>query len=216
MNVLILGPQGAGKGTQAKRIAAEYGIPHIATGEILRTAMAEETPLGLLVKPIYDAGRLVPDDLIMSLIRERLAEPDTEAGFVLDGFPRTMAQAEALDAMLREIGKEIDVVFVLHVPENVAIERLLRRAELEGRADDTPESIATRLGLYRSETEPLVEHYRAKGKVVGIHGDRSENEVFSEIQQVLEQAAQRLVRVSGPVEGVRGNREVPPTPSVTT
>jgi len=191
VNVLILGPQGAGKGTQAKRIAAEYGIPHIATGEILRAAMAEETPLGLVVKPIYDAGRLVPDDLIVSLIRERLAEPDTEAGFVLDGFPRTMAQAEALDAMLREIDKDLDVVFELQVPEEVAIQRLLRRAELEGRTDDTPESIATRLALYRSETEPLVEHYRAKGKVVGVHGDRSENEVFAELQQALEQAAAR-------------------------
>ena len=191
MNVLILGPQGAGKGTQAKRIASEYGIPHVATGEILRRAMAEGTPLGRRVEPIYDAGLLVPDDLMVGLIRERLAEPDTEAGFVLDGFPRTMAQAEALDAMLREIGKDIDVVFVLQVPEEVSIARLLRRAQIESRTDDTPESIATRLALYRSETEPLVEHYRAKGKVVGVHGDRSENEVFAEIQQVLEQAAAR-------------------------
>ena len=191
MNVLILGPQGAGKGTQAKRIASEYGIPHVATGEILRRAMAEGTPLGRRVEPIYDAGLLVPDDLMVGLIRERLAEPDTEAGFVLDGFPRTMAQAEALDAMLREIGKDIDVVFVLQVPEEVSIARLLRRAQIESRTDDTPESIATRLALYRSETEPLVEHYRAKGKVVGVHGDRSENEVFAEIQQVLEQASAR-------------------------
>ena len=191
MNVLILGPQGAGKGTQAKRIASEYGIPHIATGEILRDAMAAGTPLGLLVKPIYDAGHLVPDDLMVGLLRERLAEPDTEAGFVLDGFPRTMAQAEALDAMLREIDKDLDVVFTLQVPEGVSIERLLRRAQIEGRTDDTPESIATRLALYRSETEPLAERYRAKGNVVGIHGDRSENEVFSEIQEALEQAAAR-------------------------
>jgi len=189
MNVLILGPQGAGKGTQAKRIAAEYGIPHIATGDMLRASIEGGDPLG--VQAILDRGLLVPDDVMIELIRERLSEPDAESGFVLDGFPRTMAQADALDAMLREIGKEIDVVFVLQVPEEVAIERLLRRADLEGRADDTPESIATRLGLYRSETEPLVEHYRTKGKVVGVHGDRSENEVFSEIQQVLEQAAAR-------------------------
>ena len=153
--------------------------------------MAAGTPLGLLVEPIYDAGHLVPDELMVGLIRERLAEPDAEEGFVLDGFPRTMAQAEALDAMLREIDKDLDVVFALQVPEEVSIERLRRRAQIEGRTDDTPESIATRLGLYRSETEPLVEHYRTKGKVVGVHGDRSENEVFSEIQQVLEQAAAR-------------------------
>jgi adenylate kinase len=191
VNVLILGPQGAGKGTQAKRIGSEYGIPHIATGDMLRVAMNAGTPLGRVVKPIYDAGRLVPDDLMVGLIRERLSEPDTDAGFVLDGFPRTMPQAEALDAMLREIDRDLDVVFVLQLPEEVAIERLLRRAQIEGRTDDTPESIATRLALYRSETAPLVEHYRTKGNVVGIHGDRTENQVFAEIQQALDQAAAR-------------------------
>ena len=188
MNVLLLGPQGAGKGTQAKRIAADYGLPHIATGEMLRDAMAAGTPLGREVKPIYDSGGLVPDDLMIELIRERLSQPDAEDGFVLDGFPRTFVQAEALDAMLRDIGRPISLVLELQVPDEVAIERLGRRAELEGRADDTPEAIRRRLALYHEETEPLIEYYRSRGNVVGIHGDRDENSVFAEIQQALEQA----------------------------
>jgi adenylate kinase len=188
MNVLLLGPQGAGKGTQAKRIAGEYDLPHIATGDILRRAMADDTPLGRKVKPIYDSGGLVPDDLMIELIRDRLSEPDTEDGFILDGFPRTLVQAEALDTMLREIDKQLDLVLELQVPDEVAVERLTRRAALEGRPDDTPEGIRRRLELYHEETEPLVEFYRSRGNVVGIHGDRTENEVFAEIQQALEQA----------------------------
>jgi adenylate kinase len=189
VNILLLGPQGSGKGTQAKRISEAYGIPHIATGDMLRAAMAAGTELGRKVKPIYDSGALVPDDLMIELIRERLAQDDTEDGFVLDGFPRTLAQAEALDPMLREIGKELTVVFVLQLPDEVCIERLTKRAQLEGRVDDTPDAIAKRLELYHRETEPLVEWYRIRSNVVMIHADRSVNEVFGEIQQALEQAA---------------------------
>jgi adenylate kinase len=198
VNVLLLGPQGSGKGTQARRISDEYGIPQIATGDMLRRAIADETPLGRLVKPIYDAGRLVPDDLMIDLIRERLDSADARNGFVLDGFPRTMAQAEALDEMLREIGRELDIVFDLQVPDDgTLIDRLQKRAAEEGRADDTPAAIAQRLALYREQTEPLIEHYRSgRGNVVGIHGDRTVNEVFKEIQDALEQAAKRPVRVS--------------------
>ena len=186
--MLLLGPQGAGKGTQAKRISAEYAIPHIASGEILRAAMASGTELGLRVKDVYDRGDLVSDDLMIELIRTRLEQPDTEAGFILDGFPRTTVQAEALDSMLREIDKQLHLVLELQVPDEVALERLTKRAALEGRPDDTPEAIRRRLELYHEETEPLVEYYRSRGNVVGIHGDRSENEVFAEIQQALEQA----------------------------
>jgi adenylate kinase len=189
LNILILGPQGAGKGTQAKRIAEAYGIPHIATGDILRAAIAAGTNLGRKVKPIYDSGGLVPDDLMIAIIRERLSQEDAEPGFIVDGFPRTSAQAEALDAMLREIGQDLTVVFALQLPEEVAIGRLLKRAELEGRVDDTPEAIAKRLDLYRRETEPLIEWYRIRSSVVPIHAERSVDEVFEEIQQALEQAA---------------------------
>jgi adenylate kinase len=189
VNVLLLGPQGSGKGTQAKRIEAEYGLPHIATGDMLRQAMAEGSELGQRVKPIYDSGRLVPDDLMIDLIRERLEQPDTADGFVLDGFPRTSAHADALDTMLSEIGRDLSIVFEFQLPDDIATERLLKRAELEGRVDDTPEVIARRLGLYHDRTEPLVEHYRAQGNLVGIHGNRSVNEVFAEVQRALDQAA---------------------------
>lgn len=191
MNILLLGPQGSGKGTQAKRIAAEYGIPHIATGDILRAAIATATPLGLQVQPIVERGDLVSDELMTALIRERLEADDAAEGFVLDGFPRTLPQAEALDAMLREIERELSIVFELQIDDAVCVGRLLNRAEEEGRTDDTPEVIARRLDLYHAETEPLVEHYRAQGIVVGVHADATVNEVFAEIQQALEQVAVR-------------------------
>jgi adenylate kinase len=188
LDVVLLGVQGSGKGTQAKRIASDYGLAHIATGDILRAAMANGTPLGLRVRPIYDAGELVPDDLMIQLIRERLLAPDTENGFILDGFPRTMPQADALDSMLSEIDRPLSVVFELQVPVDIAIERLSKRAMEEGRRDDTPEAIAKRIELYHQETAPLVSHYRLAGNLVGIHGDRPETDVFAEIQEALDQA----------------------------
>ena len=187
LNVLLLGPQGAGKGTQARRISEEYGIPHIASGEILRAEMQAGTELGLRVKDVYDRGDLVSDDLMIQLIRTRLAQADTEAGFILDGFPRTTVQAEALDGMFTDIGRSFSVVFALQIPDEVALERVRRRAELEGRADDTDDGIRRRLENYHRETEPLIEYYRVRGNLVPIHGDRSENEVFAEIQSALEQ-----------------------------
>jgi len=190
-NILLLGPKGAGKGTQGKLIASEHGIPHVATGDMLRAAMADGSELGRQVRPIYDSGGLVPDDLMIALIRERLGEEDAREGFVLDGFPRTMAQAGALEEMLREIGRDLDVVFEFQVPDEVGRERMLKRAAEEGRTDDTPEAIDERLRLYHEETKPLIEYYRSRGNLVGIHGDRPVNEVFSEIQQTLEQVAVR-------------------------
>jgi adenylate kinase len=189
LNVLLLGPQGAGKGTQGKLVSREYGIPHIATGDILRAAMAAGSELGRKVKPIYDAGGLVPDDIMIELIRERLAADDAANGFVLDGFPRTAVQAAAQDEMLEEIGRPLTVVLEFQLPEKVSIERLTRRAGEEGRADDTPEGIRRRLRLYHEETEPLIEHYRTRGNLVGIPANRPIQEVFAEIQRVLEQVA---------------------------
>src|SRR6188474_1593003 len=135
MRILILGPQGSGKGTQAQRIAAAYGVPHIATGDMFRAAVATGSELGAQVGPILERGDLVPDDLTIELIRERLAE---EEGFVLDGFPRTVPQAEALDSMLDEIGKPLDVVLLLEVSDDVSLARLLGRRAAEGRTDDAP------------------------------------------------------------------------------
>jgi adenylate kinase len=187
-NVLLLGIQGSGKGTQAKRIAAEYDSPHVATGDILRKAIEDGTPLGKQVEGILARGDLVPDATMIDLIRERLAESD---GFVLDGFPRTMAQAEALDEMLAEINRPLDVVFVLQVPDDVARERLAKRALEEGRADDTPTAIDTRIATYHRETEPIVEHYRIRGSLVPIPGTGTVEEVFRQIEDALDQVAVR-------------------------
>jgi adenylate kinase len=183
LNVLLLGPQGAGKGTQAKRISAEYGIPHIASGEILRAEMDAGTELGKRVKETIERGDLVSDDVMIELIRNRLEQPDTDSGFVLDGFPRTTVQAEALDSMFADIGRNFSVAFALQIPDEVAFDRLRRRA----RADDMDEAIQRRLDNYHRETEPLIEYYRTRGNLVPIHGNRSENEVFAEIQRALEQ-----------------------------
>ena len=191
LNILLLGPQGAGKGTQGKLLASDYGIPHIATGDMLRAAIAEGTELGKRAEPLLNSGQLVPDEIMIGLIRERLDGDDTRDGFVLDGFPRTTVQAEALDAMLEEIDRPLSVVFEFQLPEEVCIERLSRRADEEGRADDTPEAIRTRLQLYREQTEPLVEYYRVRGNLVGVLADRPVEEVFAEIQRALEQAAVR-------------------------
>ena len=191
MRILLLGPQGSGKGTQAQRISSTYGVPHIATGDMLRAAMSAGTELGSRIKPIYDAGELVPDDLMIELIRERLSQPDVERGFVLDGFPRTLEQADALDDMLLEIGSPLDVVFDLQIDEPTTVVRLLGRAHEEGRSDDTPEAIAKRLELFRDATMPVIEHYRAQGKVVGVHAAGTVNQVFNEIQEALEQVGAR-------------------------
>jgi adenylate kinase len=158
---------------------------------MLRAAIAEETELGRRVKPILESGQLVPDDLMIELIRERLAQPDAENGFILDGFPRTTPQADALDAMLDEIGRGLSIVFEFQLPDDEARRRLLRRAALEGRADDTPQTIEKRLALYHEQTEPLVGHYRLRGNLVGIHADGSIDEVFAEVQEALEQVASR-------------------------
>ena len=188
---MLLGIQGSGKGTQAKRIAAEYDSPHVATGDILRKAVEDGTPLGKQVEGILERGELVPDATMIELIRERLTD---SAGFVLDGFPRTMAQAEALDDMLAEIGRPLDVVFVLQVPDDVARERLAKRALEEDRADDTPDAIDTRIATYHRETEPIVEHYRARGSLVPIPGTGTVEEVFRQVQDALEQVASRPAR----------------------
>lgn len=188
LDVLLLGVQGSGKGTQAKRLASEYDIVHLSTGDMLRRAIADGNELGRKVKPILDAGDLVPDELMIELIRDRIQSPDTADGFILDGFPRTMAQADALDTMLSEIDRPLAVVFELQIPDEVAIERLRKRAVEEGRSDDTPEAISKRIALYHQQTKPLVAHYRLAGNLVGIHGDRPVNEVFAEIQEAVDQA----------------------------
>ena len=189
MNLLVLGPQGAGKGTQAKRIATDHGIPHISTGDMFREAIAAQTALGRKVEPILAAGQLVPDEITVALIRERLQSADAAKGFVLDGFPRNLAQAEALDGMLAEIDRSLDAVLFFDLDDDVATERMLLRAATENRPDDTPEVIAERLRIYHENTEPIVVHYGAAGLVATLHAARSIDEVYAEVQDVLERAA---------------------------
>ena len=186
MNVLVLGPQGSGKGTQAKRISESHGIPHISTGEMFRAAIAAETELGRRVEPILASGGLVPDELTIALIRARLALDDTPPGFVLDGFPRNVDQAEALDAMLADIGRSLDAVLFFDLDDQRATDRILGRARKEGRDDDTPDVIARRLAIYHEHTAPVVERYRATGKLVPVHAGRRIGEVAAEIAAALE------------------------------
>jgi adenylate kinase len=164
-----------------------YGIPHVATGDMIREMMARDTELGEQLREVYDRGDLVSDGQMIELIRDRLSRGDTVAGFVLDGYPRTMPQAEALDELLGELGRELDVVFDFQVPDReVLMQRLLKRASEEGRSDDTPDAIQRRLALYDEATAPLIEYYRTtRVNVVGLHADRTIDEVFREIEDAL-------------------------------
>jgi len=191
VNILLLGPQGSGKGTQAKLISQTYGIPQVATGDMIREIKELDTELGRRVKEIYDRGDLVDDATIVELIESRLDRGDTIPGFILDGFPRNTPQAEALDELLARLGRDLDVVFELQIGDReVLLERLARRATEEGRTDDTPDAIRKRLEIYERETAPLVEYYRStRGNVVGIHACRTIEDVFVEIRAALDQMA---------------------------
>jgi adenylate kinase len=191
LNMVMLGAPGAGKGTQAVRIAAAHELPHISTGEMLREAIAAETELGSKVKAIVESGALVSDELVVAVIRERLARDDARNGFVLDGFPRTIGQAEALDQLLAELGRALTIVLELELSEDIAVERMLGRAGEQGRADDTPEVIHHRFEVYRRQTEPLSEYYRGKGILVGVDASPTVDEVFAEIERVLERFGER-------------------------
>jgi adenylate kinase len=186
LNIVILGPPGAGKGTQGKLIAKDAGIPHVNTGDIFRAECAAGTELGKKVNSVIDAGDLVPDELTTEIVRARLAQDDTARGFVLDGFPRTLTQAEGLDRVLSESDRgELSVVLDFEVTDEMALQRLLGRASVEGRSDDAPDKVQHRLDVYHRQTEPLVEYYRARDLLVPIHADAPVEDVFAEVQQVL-------------------------------
>ncbi|WP_028656362.1 MULTISPECIES: adenylate kinase [unclassified Nocardioides] len=170
MRLLIMGPPGAGKGTQATAVADHFSIPAISTGDIFRANVSGGTPLGIEAKRYMDAGEYVPDEVTNNMVRSRLAEPDAEGGFLLDGYPRTLAQVTELDSMVEETGHKLDAVLVLTVDREAVVERLLKRAEIEGRADDTEDVIRRRLEVYAEETEPLIEVYSGRGLVVSVDG----------------------------------------------
>lgn len=193
MRVVFLGPPGSGKGTQAKLLGERVGVPAISTGEMLREAVRRETALGRRAKAIMEAGELVPDDVMIGLIRERIASPDAAGGFLLDGFPRTIAQAQVLRRLLEETGTPLDAVVNLSVPEATLLERLLGRSEQEGRTDDQPETIRERLRVYDEKTAPLIVFYEASGILTHVDGLGSVDDVTGRIDRILA-GAQRAAR----------------------
>jgi adenylate kinase len=183
--LLLLGPPGAGKGTQAQRLMAKLGVPQVSTGEMLRAAVAARSPVGRQAQSCMERGELVPDAVVIGLAEERLGQADAAAGFVLDGFPRTAAQARALDALLQRLGRALQRVVSIRVEDDELVERLLRRSRLEGRTDDSPETIRNRMRVYREQTAPLIEHYRGLGILAEVDGRGSVEEVERRIQEVL-------------------------------
>ena len=185
MRLIILGPPGAGKGTQAARIAERLGIPAISTGDIFRANIRNETPLGLEVKDILSAGGYVTDEITVAIVDDRLQEDDCTPGFLLDGFPRTLPQVDALDTTLASHGKALDAVLELTVDEDVVVGRLLGRAEVEGRADDTEEVIRERMAIYQRETAPLAKVYADRGLLVQVDGLGQVDEVTNRVLGAL-------------------------------
>ncbi|MBU8727745.1 adenylate kinase [Bacillus pumilus] len=212
MNLVLMGLPGAGKGTQAERIVDDYGIPHISTGDMFRAAMKEETQLGLEAKSFIDKGELVPDEVTIGIVRERLGKNDCEEGFLLDGFPRTVAQAEALEGILKDLGRTIDYVINIKVDKDALMERLTGRrickncgatyhlvfnppakenvcdkcgGELYQRADDNAETVSTRLEVNLKQTEPLLNFYSEKGYLANIDGAKHINDVYADIKDLL-------------------------------
>jgi adenylate kinase len=184
MNIIIFGPPGAGKGTQAEKLIEHYHLPHLSTGNIFRENIKNETPLGKKVKSIMDDGKLVPDETVVELVADELQKDKYSNGVILDGFPRTVTQAKALDAFFEENNKKIDAFLTLDVPENELIKRILNRGE--GRSDDTPEKIKTRLNVYREETEPVLNYYQEKGQAIAIDGTGTIDVIFDRIKTALD------------------------------
>jgi adenylate kinase len=185
MRLVIMGPPGAGKGTQAKQIAARLEIPAVSTGDIFRSNVAEATPLGVEAKRYMDAGNYVPDEITNGMVRDRLAEPDAASGFLLDGYPRTLAQVGELDAMLEATGSALDSVIVLTVDRDEVVQRLLKRAHDEGRSDDTEDVIRHRQVVYAEQTAPLIEVYQDRGLVVEVDGMGAVEDVTSRVFHAL-------------------------------
>ena len=216
MNIVLMGPPGVGKGTQAGKIKIQYDIPHISTGDMFRAAVSNTTALGLEAKKYMDAGQLVPDEVTIGIVRERLVDPDCQRGFLLDGFPRTVVQAIALEEIMSGLGGKVDLALSISAPDEVLLERMTGRVscndcksvyhlkftpprvagvcdkcsgKLVQRADDNKDTVATRLGVYKEQTAPLLDYYKGQGTLVDIDGNRDPDEVFSDITKLLEKMA---------------------------
>jgi adenylate kinase len=186
MLIVIVGPPGSGKGTQAKRLVAHLGVPHLSTGELLREAIRTDTDIGRQSRAYMDQGKLVPDSLVLQLVQETLDQPAFRRGCLFDGFPRSLAQARALDQMLAERDTPIDLVLELIADEQVLIDRMLKRAKQENRPDDNPQTIAHRMEVFRQQTAPLRDYYRTQGKLINIHGLGTPDEVFERIRTAVD------------------------------
>lgn len=185
MRIVLFGPPGSGKGTQATTLKDRLAVPHISTGDLLRAAVKAGSPLGLKVKSVMDAGQLVSDDLMLDLLEDRFAQDDARAGFILDGYPRNLAQANALDAMLERIGQPLDMALLLEVPHELIVERLAGRAAAEGRKDDDPGTVRARLQVYAEQTAPVADFYRQRGQLAELDGTGSVDEVQARLLTVI-------------------------------
>lgn len=187
MRIVLLGAPGSGKGTQAALLKDHYAIPHISTGVLLREAVAAQTPLGQQAKAIMDRGDLVPDNVMLDLIRERLGQDDVAGGFILDGYPRNLSQAEALDTLLGELGQPVEEAVLIEVNEDMVVERIAKRAAEEGRSDDTEEVVRNRMRVYEEQTAPVAGHYEHQGLLTRVFGEGTIEEVLERIKGALNQ-----------------------------
>ena len=185
MRLVLLGAPGSGKGTQAARLKEHLQVPHISTGDLLRAEVAAGSPLGLQAKEVMARGDLVSDEILLGMLKDRFSRADTRDGFILDGYPRNLAQADALDRLLQDLGQKFDAAIQLAVDNEQIIERLAGRAQAEGRADDTPDSVRHRLNVYDQQTSPVIEFYRAQGQLTVVDGVGSLDDVFNRIVEAL-------------------------------
>ncbi|MBK9494380.1 MAG: Adenylate kinase [Alphaproteobacteria bacterium ADurb.BinA280] len=188
MRLVLLGAPGSGKGTQATRLKEQLQVPHISTGDLLRAAVAAGTPLGLQAKAVMERGELVSDEIVLGMLEERFKQADIAAGFILDGYPRNLAQASALDALLNRLSLPVDVAVQLDVSTELLIQRIAGRAQAEGRADDSPEAVANRLRVYSDQTAPVIDFYRQRGKLVCVFGVGAMEEVSQRVLDAITQA----------------------------
>ncbi|MFH1599043.1 MAG: adenylate kinase [Pseudomonadota bacterium] len=185
MRLVLLGAPGSGKGTQASRLREHLQVPHVSTGDLLRAAVKAGTPLGLQAKAVMESGALVSDEIVLGMLEERLTAGDTGNGFILDGYPRNLVQANALDALLKKLSQPVDIAVQLDVDAELLVERIAGRAQVEGRADDTPEAVRNRLKIYNEATAPVVDFYRTTGRLACVNGVGSVDEVFQRILETL-------------------------------